>query len=158
MLLSVVLIKYRNLPKISPPSKIRPPPSFKWSCCKGCFSLESTPTHLCHSTSCYAKQEAPKKQLEGRHAPLLLLRKQVHDKSGIAESLHVQITRARLTACEVGVFSREISQLSKICPPPSFRSHLSSLPMGVFSRDYSISLHGSGNITHHYQAQPDTNM
>ena len=51
---------------------------------------------------------------------------------------HVQITRARLAACEVGIFSREISQLSKICPPPSFRSHLSSSPMGVFSRDYSI--------------------
>ena len=60
------------------------------------------------------------------------------DKSGIEESLHVQITRARLTACEVGVFSREISQLSKIHPPPSFRSHLSSSPMGVFSRDYGI--------------------
>ena len=36
----------------------------------------------------------------------------------------------------MGVFSREISQLSKIRPPPSFRSHLSSSPMGVFSRDY----------------------
>ena len=55
---------------------------------------------------------------------------------GIEESLHAQITRARLTACEVGVFSREISQLSKIRPPPSFRSHLSSSPMGVLSRDY----------------------
>ena len=71
---------------------------------------------------------------EGRHL-LLLLGKEVHDKRGIAESLHVQITRAILTACEVGVFSREISQLLKIRPPPSFRSHLSSLPMGVFSRD-----------------------
>ena len=67
---------------------------------------------------------------------LLLLHKQVHDKRGIAESLHAQMTRARLTACKVGVFSREISQLSKIHPPPSFRSHLSSSPMGVFSRDY----------------------
>ena len=74
---------------------------------------------------------------EGRHH-LLLLRKQAHDKRGIEESLHAQITRARLTACEVGVFSREIhvSQLSKIRPPPSFRSHLSSSPMGVLSRDY----------------------
>ena len=35
--------------------------------------------------------------------------KQAHDKRDIAESLHAQITRARLTACEVGVFSREIS-------------------------------------------------
>ena len=71
----------------------------------------------------FVKQEAPKRQHEGRHAPLLLLHKQAHDKRGIAESLHAQITRARLTACEVGVFSREISQLEKIRPPPSFRSH-----------------------------------
>ena len=61
---------------------------------------------------------------------------QVHDKRGIEESLHVQIIRARLTACEVGIFSREISQLSKICPLPTFRSHLSSSLMGIFSRDY----------------------
>ena len=47
---------------------------------------------------------------EGRHH-LLLLRKQAHDKRDIEEILHAQITRARLTACEVGVFSREISQL-----------------------------------------------
>ena len=72
---------------------------------------------------------------EGRHH-LLLLRKQAHDKRGIAESLHAQIIRARLTVYEVGVFSREISQLSKIRPPPSFRSHLSLSPMGVFSTDY----------------------
>ena len=39
----------------------------------------------------YVKQEAPKKQCEGRHAPLLLLCKQAHDKRGIAESLHPQI-------------------------------------------------------------------
>ena len=37
----------------------------------------------------------------------------------------------------MGEFSREISQLSKIRPPPSFSSHLSSSPTGVFSRDYS---------------------
>ena len=36
-----------------------------------------------------------------------------HMTRGIAESLHAQITRARLTACEVGVFS-------KIRPPPIF--------------------------------------
>ena len=82
---------------------------------------------------------------EGRHH-LLLLRKQVHDKRGIAESLHAQITRARLTACEVGVFSREISQLSKIRPHPSFRSHLSSSPMGVFSRDYGSSEQPSSHL------------
>ena len=64
-----------------------------------------------------------KKQHEGRHAPLLLLHKQVHDKRGIAESLHAQITRARLTACEVGVFSREISQLENM-PTPLFEEPL----------------------------------
>ena len=93
------------------------------------------PTHLCSNTCCYVEQ-APKKQCEDRHAPLLLLYRQVHDKRGIAESLLAKLARARLTACEMGVFLREISQLSKICPPPSFRSHLSSSPMGIFSRDY----------------------
>ena len=52
---------YRNLPKISLPSNIRPPPFFKRSCCKGCFSFESTLTHLCPTSCCYVKQEAPKK-------------------------------------------------------------------------------------------------
>ena len=33
-------------------------------------------------------------------------------KQSIQESLHAQITRARLTVCEVGVFSREIPQLT----------------------------------------------
>ena len=40
----------------------------------------------------------------------------MHDKRGIAESLHAYITRARLTVCEVcevGISLREISQLSK---------------------------------------------
>ena len=41
---------------------------------------------------------------EGRHH-LLLLHKQAHDKRGIAESLRAQITRVKLTACEVGVAS-----------------------------------------------------
>ena len=39
------------------------------------------------------------------------------------ESLHKQIIRARLTACEmceVGTFLREILQLSKITPTPLF--------------------------------------
>ena len=67
----------------------------------------------------YVKQEALKKQREGRHAALLLLYKQAHDKRGIAESLHVQITGARLTVYEVGVFSREISTLENT-PNPLF--------------------------------------
>ena len=54
---------------------------------------------------------------EGRHH-LLLLHKQAHDKRNIAESLYAHTNRARLTACEVGIFSREISQLSKLHPPP----------------------------------------
>ena len=44
--------------------------------------------------------------------------KQVLDKRGIAESQHANTNTARLTACEVGVYLKEISQLSKICPPP----------------------------------------
>ena len=36
---------------------------------------------------------------------------------GIAESLHAYVSRARLTVCEVSVFSKEISQLSKILLP-----------------------------------------
>ena len=59
---------------------------------------------------------------------------------GIAESLHAYITRARLTACEVGVFLKKISQLSKIRPPPTCWNYGSSSPMGIFSRDYSISI------------------
>ena len=35
----------------------------------------------------------------------------------VAESLHAYMNRAGLTACEVGVFSRKISQLSKIRSP-----------------------------------------
>ena len=51
--------------------------------------------------------------------------KQVHDKKGIEDRI-AYINRDRLTACEVGIFLREISQLLKINPPPSLRSHLSS--------------------------------
>ena len=36
----------------------------------------------------------------------------------------------------VGVFSREMPKLSKICPPPSLGSHLSSLLMDVLLRDH----------------------
>ena len=67
---------------------------------------------------------------EGRHH-LQLLHKQVHDKS------NMYINRTSVTVCEVGIFSREISQLSEIRPLlSSLRSHLhaSSSPMGVFSR------------------------
>ena len=45
------------------------------------------------------------------------------------------------TTCRVGVLSSEISKHSKISPPPSLRSHLTSSPMGVLSGDY-----GNSNI------------
>ena len=57
------------------------------------FSLESTPTYLCHSTKGYIKSKKHQKKKdaglanEGRHN-LLLLHKQAR---GIAESLHVYI-------------------------------------------------------------------
>ena len=38
-------------------------------------------------------------------------------KEGIAKSLHVCINRARLTACEVGVFLREITPKNMPTPP-----------------------------------------
>ena len=88
------------------------------------------PTYLCHSTCCYVKQEAPKKQHCARGGTNKWgqnrLHKQAHGKS-IAESLHVCINRTRLTACEVGT-----SQLWKIRPALSLRSSWSSSPMSVF--------------------------
>ena len=91
----------------------------------------------------YIQQEARKKQHcarggtnKWRQTPLAVI-KQVLEKRSIAEAMHAYINRARLTVCEVGVFSREISQLSEIRPPPSLRNHLSSSPMSVFSRYYS---------------------
>ena len=49
---------------------------------------------------------------EGRHQ-FLLLHKQAHDKRNIAELLYAHTNRARLTGCDIGIFSREISQLPK---------------------------------------------
>ena len=53
---------------------------------------------------------------EGRHH-LLLLCNHAHDKRGTAESRHAQITRAKLTACEVGVFSRYHNSRKYTHPP-----------------------------------------
>ena len=64
---------------------------------------------------------------EGRHY-FLLLHNQAHDKRGIAESLHAYITRARLTACEVGKFLREIS-----------RDYVASYPGRVEEKDGLVS-------------------
>ena len=47
---------------------------------------------------------------------------QVHDKICIAETLHVYRNRAGPAMCEMSVFSREISQLSKMSLPHSLRS------------------------------------
>ena len=52
---------------------------------------------------------------EGR-CRLLLLHKQAHDKSGIAECLHGYVNR--LTACDVGVFSREYHNSRKYSHSP----------------------------------------
>ena len=54
---------------------------------------------------------------------LLLLRKQAYDKRGIEKSLHVKVTMARLTACEVGVFSRKIYHNSRKYAHPAFITH-----------------------------------
>ena len=42
------------------------------------------------------------------------------------------------TTRRVGVLLSEIAKHSKISPPPSLRSHLTSSPMGVLSGDYGI--------------------
>ena len=45
--------------------------------------------------------------------------KQAHDKKDIEESLHAQMIRAKLTACEVGVFSRESRKYAQhFCQEP----------------------------------------
>ena len=117
---------------------------FEWSCCKGWFSLSKVcqPTSLCYGT-CSCEQEALKLEYCARgglaseyRQHLLYLHKQAHAKRDIAESLHAYTNWARLTACEVGVFSREISWLLKRHPPSSFSNHLNLLPMGVFWCNY----------------------
>ena len=123
----------RNLLKINPPSKIRPPPFLNEVFAKGTFlSKVRPPIYAAVHAVMLSKKHQRSSSKADMHAPL---HKQAHDKRGIAEPLHAQITRARPTACEVGVFLRELSTL-KNTPTPSFRSHLSSSPMGLFSRDY----------------------
>ena len=76
---------------------------------------------------------------ESRHH-LLLLHKQVQNKSDIEESLHAYINKARISAYEVGIFLRKNHNIIPL-PLPSLRSHLSSSPMGIFSQhDQSSSL------------------
>ena len=52
------------------------------------------------------------------------------------------------TTCRVGVLSSEISKHSKISPPPSLRSHLTSSPMGVLSGDYGTSSNPKSLLDH----------
>ena len=59
-------------------------------------------------------------------------------EKGTAESLHVYITRVRLTKCEVGILSIQNVTTLENSPTHSLRSCLCSSPMGVFLRDYGI--------------------
>ena len=54
----------------------------------------------------------------------------------IAESQnHECVSRARLTACEVGIFLRNISQLLKVHPPSLFEDPLKFISYGrIFER------------------------
>ena len=134
-----IMLISRNLPKISPPSKIHAPPFLNEVVAKDAFLSKVRPpvNAAVHAVVLSKKhRRSRKKQHEGRHAPFCYCVSKRMTKRGIAEPLHAQITTARLTVCKVGVFSREISQLSKI-PLPSFRSHLHSSPMGVFLREIS---------------------
>ena len=58
-------------------------------------------------------------------------------KTGAGEGLRTRqhTNRARLTVCELGIFSREISQLLKICPSPRFEEPLKFITHGhIFER------------------------
>ena len=75
---------------------------------------------------------------EGRHH-LLLLHKQAHDKrSRITAHVHVDLYRARLTACEVGVSQEKYHNSRNYAHPTSLKSNLSSSAMGIFSGEYCL--------------------
>ena len=131
---------YRNLPKLSPPSKISPPPSLAKSYCKGSLLFKSTPTpqtrlathsqmirmtlkDCCHHlvVCCYSKCTCFSSS---------------YDWEGTRVLNRLVVGVLIYTTCRVGVLSSEISKHSKISPPPSLRSHLTSSPMGVLSGDY----------------------
>ena len=105
--------EYRNLSKIGLPLQISLlAPFFGIKLLQRVLFSWKQPTYLCSSTCSRGKKHQIKEQHcarggtdnEGR-CRLLLLHKQAHDKSGIAECLHGCVNR--LTACDVGVFSRE---------------------------------------------------
>ena len=118
------VVVYRNLLKTGPPSKISPLPFLNEVVAKGAFSLSGQYTHLLmpqHMQLCLARSSSTVQEEELTNEAryyLLLLHKQTYGKRGIAESLHVYKTRARLTACEVGVFLRYITTLENTSHPP----------------------------------------
>ena len=108
-----------------------------WSLCCICMCVCVC---VCVCVCGYVKQEALMRQYiarggtnKGNHHALLLLHKQVHDKKGIAELLHGLTNRAKLRSW---YFHTNITSLENT-PTPSLRRHSSSLPVDVFSRDYS---------------------
>ena len=103
--------KYRNLPKISPPSKYAHPPFLNEVAAKGAFlSKVRPPIYVAVHAALLSKKHRRSSTVqeegltnEGRHHSLLL-HKQVHNKSHCRfHCMHIYVTRARLTGCEVGV-------------------------------------------------------
>ena len=66
------------------------------------------------------------------------LHKQAHDKKHFRITKCVHKLGNRLTASEVGVFSREISQLLKMRPPPLFEEPHTHRPW-VYFREITVS-------------------
>ena len=92
---------------------------------------------------------------EARHH-LLLLWASTWQRD-IAESVHGQITRAGLTACKIGcIYERNIITLEKTSTP-SFRSYLSSSPMGIFLRDYSLVFSYACSMVHMHKTNKEGN-
>ena len=123
--------------KIGSTLEISPPPFLNKDVAKGAFlSKVRLPIYATVHAVMLSKKHRRSSTVqekgltnEGRHH-LLLLHNQAHNKRGIAESLHVYITRAGLTACEVGIYS--ITTLKNM--PTPFFVELLKFIIGVFSR------------------------
>ena len=85
--IGVKAAQYHNLPKISPPSKIRPPPFLNEVATKDAFLSKVRPT-IYAAVQAVMLSKKHKEVAEGRHAPLVLLVSKCMTKRGIAESLH----------------------------------------------------------------------
>ena len=127
-----------------PTHENKPAPLFEWSCCKRCFTLESTLTHLCCSTCRYVKQETPKKQhcaigrtYKWRQTQFAVTVYASEWQRGIAESLHAYWTMTRLWGSRI--FERSIRTLENM-PAPLFEVPLKFIAHGICSRDYYMSL------------------